>query len=432
MPWEFQERDTRLVAYFVPAKDATVTVNEMRRFLQAKLPAYMVPSAFVQLDTLPLTPIGKLDRRALPAPEQTRSDPEDTFVAPQDALELQLTKIWEQVLGVKPISVRDDFFDLGGHSLLAVGLFAHIEKAFGRKLPLTTLFQAPTVEQLASILRDEEWSSPWTSLVAIQPGGSRPPFFCVHGHDGNVFYFRDLARLLGPEQPFYGLQAVDLNGKQARHTRVEDMATHYLKEIRIVQPAGPYFLGGYCFGGKVAFEMAQQLRAQGQTVALLALLNASAPVPYHYKPYATIFGRVTHRVNHYWSDLKRLRLEERLPYIRVKARMAKSSFKTIACKYGWALGGLLLPSLRQSQEAHHHVLQDYVANVYPGKVTLFRASIQPASYSLDPQLGWGGLATGGLEIYEVLSYDGSIVVEPCARILAERLRACLHREHGKL
>jgi thioesterase domain-containing protein len=316
--------------------------------------------------------------------------------------------------------------------LLAVRLCVQIDKAFGRKLPLATLFQAPTVEQLASILRDEEWLSPWTSLVAIQPGGSRPPFFCVHGHDGNVFYFRDLARLLGPEQPFYGLQAVDLNGKQARHRRVEDMAAHYLKEIRIIQPEGPYFLGGYCFGGTVAFEMAQQLRAQGQTVALLALLNASAPVPCHYKPYTTIFGRVTHRVNHYWSDLKRLRLEEWLPYIRTKVRMAKSSLKTIAYKYGWALGGLLLPSLRQSQEAYHHVLQDYVANVYLGKVTLFRASIQPASNSLDPQLGWGGLATGGLEIYEVPSYDGSIVVEPCARLLAERLRVCLHREHGKL
>jgi amino acid adenylation domain-containing protein len=179
--------DTRLVAYVVPQQEPPPTSSVLRNFLQQRLPSFMVPSAFVLVHALPLTPNGKLDRRALPAPAQTRSQPQDTCMAPQDALELQLTKIWEKVLGITPIGVRENFFELGGHSLLAVRLFAQIKKAFGRQLPLATLFQAPTVEQLAGMLRQEGWSAPWSCLVAIQPGGSKPPFFCIHGPGGHVF-----------------------------------------------------------------------------------------------------------------------------------------------------------------------------------------------------------------------------------------------------
>jgi thioesterase domain-containing protein/acyl carrier protein len=424
--WGDGPGDTRLVAYVVPNQERASTTHELRTFLREKLPDYMVPSAYVMLDALPLNPSGKVDRLALPVPDKARPELEGTFVAPRTPLEFTIAEIWQDVLGMDRMSVYDNFFDLGGHSLLAVRLFAQIEKTFGKRLPLAVLFEAPTIEQLTNVLRQEEWSAPWTSLVAIQPGGSRPPFFCIHGHDGHVFYFRDLARLLGPEQPFYGLQALGLDGKQARHTRVEEMAAHYLKELQTLQPEGPYFLGGYCFGGRVAFEMAQQLCAQGQTVALLALLNAFAPGHPQPLPHTTVFGRVAQMINHYWRDLKRLQPEERLPYIRVKRRSTQSYLKMIARKYVRAIGGLLLPPLRQSHETNHYRLQDYVGNVYPGKMTLFRASIQPIRYYRDPQMGWGGLAAGGLEIYEVPSYDGSIVQEPCVRVLAERLKACLH------
>ncbi|MHC5915817.1 MAG: amino acid adenylation domain-containing protein, partial [Nostoc sp.] len=208
----------RLVAYIVPHPEQTPTTDELRHFLKQKLPEYMVPSAFVLLDTLPLTPNGKIDRRALPAPESTRLDTDNTYVAPRDQLEFKLTKIWSEILGVQPIGVRDNFFELGGHSILAVKLFWQIEKIFNTNLPLAILFQSGTVEALAKIIsqeRDlarnlslvnilEKSKSSWSSLVEIQPNGSKPPFFCIHGLGGEVLCFRELALHLGSDQPFYG------------------------------------------------------------------------------------------------------------------------------------------------------------------------------------------------------------------------------------
>ena len=237
----------------------------------------MIPSAFVSVESLPLTPNGKVDRNALPAPDYTRLEQQEALVAPRDGLELQLRQIWEQVLGVRPIGIRDNFFDLGGHSLLAVRLFAQVEKVTGKRLPVAALFHAPTIEQQARLMSRQEWSAQWKSLVAIQPAGSKPPFFCVHAHDGGVLFWRDLARHLGSDQPFYALQAQGLDGRQPPHDRIDEMAAHYIKEIRALQPEGPYFIGGHCIGGLIAFEMAQQLHAQGERMGLLALFDSYAP-----------------------------------------------------------------------------------------------------------------------------------------------------------
>src|SRR2546425_11761169 len=239
----------------------------------------MMPSIFVTLESLPLSPMGKVDRGALPAPGDFKRECEKSFATPGNELELKLTRMWEQVLRVQPIGVDENFFELGGHSLLAVKLFAEVEKSFGKNLPLATLFQAPTVRQLARVLHDEGWQTAWSSLVMIHPGGARIPFFCVHAAGGNVLEFHELARHLGPDQPFYGFQAHALDGKSAPFTRVEDMAVHYIKEMREFQPQGPYLLGGRSFGGTVAFEMACQLYDQGEEVGLLALLD-TYPVGY--------------------------------------------------------------------------------------------------------------------------------------------------------
>ncbi len=165
---------------------------------------------------------------------------------------------------------------MGGHSLLAVRLMHSMEQAFGKRLPITTILHAPTIEQMAALLRKEKWSPAWSSLVSMRASGTTPPFFCVHGIGGTVLRFRDLARFIGNDQPFYGLQAQGLDGKLPVHTRVEDMAAHYIKEIQILQPQGPYYIGGYSFGGMVALEMAQQLRAQGHTLGLVVLLDSFA------------------------------------------------------------------------------------------------------------------------------------------------------------
>lgn len=215
----------------------------------------------------------KIDRKALPAPDTQEAG--QHYQVPRDTLELQLAKIWENVLEMRPIGISDNFFELGGHSLLAISFMAQIEQQFNKHLPLATLFQSATIEQLANQLRLQ--TDTWSSLVSIQPNGTKPPFFCVPGIGGNVLYFYELAHHLGPEQPVYGLQAVGLSGKSAPFTRIEDMAAHYLKELQTIQPQGPYRIGGHSFGGEVAFEMSLQLQKQGHEVAFLGIFDHLAP-----------------------------------------------------------------------------------------------------------------------------------------------------------
>jgi len=423
--------EKRLVAYVVPnpVSQQALPIAALRSFLQARLPDYMVPAAFVALDALPLTPNGKVDRRALPIADPAHPERRQTFAAPRDVLEGQLTTIWEEVLGIQSLGVTDNFFELGGHSLLAVRLFAHIERTFGKKLPLATLFQAPTVEQLATMLRQDGWSPPTSSLVAIRAGASKPPFFCVHAHGGEVLIFKGLAKYLGLDQPFYGLQALGLHDDQPRHRRVEEMAAHYLKEIRTIQPEGPYFLGGYCFGGKVAFEMAQQLHMHGQEVALLTMLDAYAPGYPRKLPW--VQRAVIQRINVHVGNLWRLRPKDQLHYIAEKGRIGKKRVETrlkgIARKVYQSLGRPLPPALQEVQATNRRPVDPYVPRVYPGKIVLFRPSQQPEGCYHDPDMGWRGLAAGGLEIYEVPGKFGSIIKAPYVRVMAEHLQACLHK-----
>ncbi len=236
-----------------------------------------MPSAFVVLDALPLTPNGKVDRSALSSPEYAQSRAADADAAPQDAIEQQLVDIWETVLAVPRIGRLDNFFDLGGQSLLAARLFAEIRQAFDLNLPLATLFQAPTIEALAHIIRQDEAAASWSSLVELQPDGANPPLFLVHPGGGNVLSYRELALRLGAAQPVYGLQAQGLDGQQSPMRRVEEMAAHYLRAVRSVRPQGPYVIGGLSTGGDIAWEMAQQLQAMGQDVALVVLLDTYGP-----------------------------------------------------------------------------------------------------------------------------------------------------------
>ncbi|MEW5931155.1 MAG: AMP-binding protein, partial [Gemmatimonadota bacterium] len=267
--------DRRLVAY-VTAAPGEVSPAELRAFVGGRLPEYMVPSAVVVLDSFPLLPNGKLDRGALPAPEGAGGGAAGD-VAPRDALELAVARAWAEVLGVAAVGVRDSFFELGGHSLLGVRLMGRIEELTGRRLPLATLFAAHTVEALASALRGEAAVAVAGPLVPIQPHGAARPVFFVHAAGGNVVGYAELARRLGPGQPFYGLQSRGLDGDEPPHERIEAMAADYLAEIRAVQPAGPYRLGGWSMGAVVAFEMARQLQAAGDAVELLALVDPSTP-----------------------------------------------------------------------------------------------------------------------------------------------------------
>jgi thioesterase domain-containing protein len=308
-----------------------------------------------------------------------------------------------------------------------MSLFAQIEKTFGKTLPLATLLQAPTVEQLASILSQEAEPPSWSSLVPIQASGRKPPFFCVHGQLGNVLNFRYLAHHLGSDRPFYGLQAQGLDGKQAPYFRVEDMAAHYIREIRTIQPEGPYFLGGNSMGGTVAFEMAQQLHKQGQKVAALVMFDTFG---------RGCFPRLSFRQQHYLAYLLRLGVSKSV--LNEVNELLQRKRQEIICKLYLSLGHPLPHHLQRAfvAEANMQAKKGYVPQVYPGRITLFRAS-EPSVftqlylprpedwYNRDPLHGWGNLAEGGLDLHDVPGDHFSLFEEPHVQVLAERLNACL-------
>jgi amino acid adenylation domain-containing protein len=414
-----------------------LSVGNLRSFLKEKLPAYMLPEAFVMLDEIPLTPNGKVDRRALPAPAAEARVSEATFAAPSDGLELQLAKIWESTLGVRNVGVKDNFFELGGHSLLAVRLFARIREVFGRDLPLATLFGAPTVKQMAAILRQEGWAAPWESLVPIQPAGWKPPLFCVHAVGGNVLSYRGVASYLGEDQPVYGLQARGLDGKSAAGTGastvpspLQEMAADYIKEMRTVQPEGPYMLAGHSSGGIIAFEMAQQLVRGGEKVGLLALLDTNSTVKLLANEVE--IPPLSYQLSIHKLNLSRLEPQDKVIYIadRVKWKI-EGLLKKIAKKLGIDTGQLewedLPAHLLMIEELNRQVVRNYVPQVYPGRLILFRALERPTTEYYDPLLGWGGLAAGGVEVVGVPGHHVTMMFEPYVRVMGEKLKACLER-----
>ena len=419
-----------LTLYFVPREKPGPAIEDLRSFLHNKLPEYMVPPRFVRLEEIPLTSSGKVDRRALPAPEAVRA-PERVYEAPRDAFERQLVEIWERYLRVKPVGISDNFFELGGHSLLAVRVFAEVEKLVGRKLPLAMILQGPTVGELADALRQEKPREAWSSLVPIQPEGSKTPIYCIHAVGGNVLTYYDLAKYLSLDQPVYGLQVRGLDGKQPRHSRVEDMAADYIREIRARQPEGPYHLGGSSGGGMIAFEMARQLRAQGAEVGVVALFDTHGPDYKRLPGQSKLQLRLSYtlqRIDLHFSNLLAASPKGKLAYLKEKSERWKERIKKRRRK---AARERLPADLRDARNATHRALANYVPLPYDGNVTLFRASKQPPGFPPDPHMGWGRVALGGVEVYEVPGHHGAIVHEPRIRVLAETLQVCLERARAE-
>jgi amino acid adenylation domain-containing protein len=430
---EREDREKRLIAYFVAASRTAPTAAELREFLQQRLPDYMLPAIFFRLDEMPLNPNGKVDRHKLPKPEIARDIGEKESALAKDELEVRLIWIWEKVLGVKPINTRENFFDLGGHSLIAVRLFSEIEKAFGQRLPLATLFQFPTIEQLAEVIRQKGWQSSWQSLVALRPQGTKPPFFCVHAVGGNVLEYSDLARYFDADQPFYGLQAVGLDGRQVPLTSIEKMAAHYIYEMRHIQPRGPYYLGGRSFGGAVAFEMARQLREQGEEIGLLAMLD-TYPLGWmkllsstEAQQYEKQFLRL--RIKRHFRNLRQLSLAGKLNYVLSKVQYKKRKYKN----FWWQLrnqAGINQPdslhrTLRDIEELNYLAAKKYTPHVYQGKVTFFCAAEE---VSLDENVfGWQQLAADGVDIVRVPGDHQTMIKEPHVQSLAKNLMAHLKR-----
>jgi amino acid adenylation domain-containing protein/FkbM family methyltransferase len=414
--------DKQLVAYIVSKSAPPPQADELRNHVKESLPDFMAPSAFVFLESFPLSRNGKLDRKTLPPPVRDGRAAGENFLPPRDNLEFQLTELWGDILGVKNVGVKDDFFALGGHSLMAVRLMARVREQYDQALPLSTLFQYTTVESLASILRGQVSPSPYSPLVEIRRGNSKTPIFCVHPLGGEVVCYVDLARRLPAEQPFYGLQARGLGG-EAPLTSVEEMAYHYIQAMRAVQPAGPYMIGGWSFGGTMAFEMARQIREAGETVGLLAIIDAGVPrrdggVPDVPEMDDTEF--MLYLFGEYISisreEFKLLAPDERHDYLlkELKAQdMFPPDFGPVEARFYFDLA-----------KVNFQALLKYAPRPYDGKVTLFRSSERPGL--TDPTLGWGQLAAGGVDIHVVAGRHHEIVLRPHVQSLAEALMTSLN------
>jgi thioesterase domain-containing protein/acyl carrier protein len=394
----------------------------------------------VLLEFFPLTANGKIDRRALKAPSNTSDS--DRFIEARNQLELKLVQIWSKVLKIDKISVHDNFFDLGGHSLLAPYLITQIKEQLGKEIAVTTLFQNPTIEQLATIIKTGLDSSNQSCLVPIQPHGSKPPFFCVPGAGGRPFYFYHLGRYLGQDQPFYSFEN-DLYQQFGEITRIEDIASIYLKAMQDLQPQGPYFLGGHSYGGNVAFEMAQQLVNQGQQVALLAIIDSSAPtykdkqilLDYIDWDHARWLAEVSKGIEVYldktidisYETLQLLTVEEQLKYALNFFKLANMLPPNAETRQ--------LEKIVQAYKTSCLCLIDYLPKqIYPGKITIIRAGEELADDPNkdliagdceDSSLGWSEFSTEPVEIHFVLGNHVSIMVEPHVQILAEELKVCL-------
>ncbi|MFN6563898.1 MAG: amino acid adenylation domain-containing protein [Nostoc sp. ChiSLP01] len=437
----------RLVAYIVPQKQVKLTASELRQFLKFKLPDYMVPNAFVILEALPLTPNGKVDRRALKAPVYTSDS--DRFIEARNQLELKLVQIWSKILKVDKIGVQDNFFDLGGHSLLASYLMTQIKQQFGKDIPLTTLFQNPTIEQFATIIQKDTNYANSSCLVALQPNGNNLPFFCVPGAGGRPFYFYHLGRHLGEEQPFYSFEN-DLYEKLGAITRIEDLASIYIAAMQTIQPEGPYFLGGHSYGGNVVFEMAQQLYKQGQKVAMLAIIDSSAPtykdkqmlVDYLSWDRARWLAEVSKGLEVYldrnvdisYEVLQPLSEDEQLKYVLRYFKMANMLPPNAEISQ--------LNNIVQAYKNSCLCLVDYVPKqLYPDKLTVIRANEDLADdpnsdlaseISDDSSLGWSEFCSQPVNIHFVLGNHVSIMVEPHVQVLARQLKVCIKEAQANI
>lgn len=425
-----QTEEKQIVAYLT-AQQEQPTPETLRDFLRQKLPDYMVPTAFVILDVLPLTPSGKVNRRALPKPTVSNFCQHNEFVAPRNDTERELAKIWSEILNIEPVGVKDNFFEIGGNSLSAIHLIASIEQQCGKELPLSLVLTNPTIEDFASLLNTSSDTFDHSPLIPIQPKGSKQPFFCVHPAGGHVMCYFKLTQYLSADQPFYGLQAQGFHGDEEPLRRVEDMASLYIRAIQKFQPQGPYSIGGWSFGGVVAYEMAQQLHKQGHEVSLLAILDSYIPIlldqnkkidaPYLVGALSRYFGGMLGQDILVTPDeIKHLSADEQINYIVDKAIELKILPPSNKSQQNRRIVDVLVGTLKATYS--------YVQQPYPGKVTVFRAREKHLMVP-DPTLVWVELfSTMDAEDIKIVDVSGNhytFILEPHLQVLAERLKSCL-------
>ena len=434
VPWRARADDVRLVAYVVPKQEAP-KADELRRFLKESLPDHMLPSFFMSLPALPLTPTGKVNRKALPIPESSVLDAQQTVVAARSETEMTIASIWAEVLGVGQIGMNDNFFELGGHSLLATQVLSKLRDALEVELPLVSVFEAPTVAELSAGIESGRWGSKRPLLLPIQPLGDKPPLFLVHGAGGGLLWgYQNLAARLGQDRPIYSFQARG-HADVERLLTMEDIAARYVKELLALRPHGPYYLGGYCLGGNIAYEMACRLSDQGEKVALLVLIDADTREYERVTWWHPLFLPRFLLNSCYWiNDFLQLQAGQQIEFAKRKLRVMGRKVVQRLRRHETAfdLEDFIDLTLFQNRDldlwrVHLQAFDQHEPRPYPGRVTLLRTRGQPFVCSFQPNLGWGSLAMGGVDIQFVPGAHEKVFLEPNVRLLADVLKSCLDR-----
>ncbi|KAF3885893.1 MULTISPECIES: non-ribosomal peptide synthetase [Nostocales] len=427
--------DRHLIAYLVQKKENLA--SDLLPYLQQRLPKHMIPSSFVVLDAIPLTPNGKVDKQALPTDNAISLTSTQSFVAPRNFTELALAKIWENLLSISPIGVTNNFFDLGGHSFLAIRLIAQINERFGKNLALSALFENTTIEKLAKIINQETHVISSSPMVAIQPCGSNLPLFCVHAAGGEINNYLNLAKKLGIEQPFYALEQRP-SQQDPEIISVEEIAAYYLNEIRAVQPHSPYLLGGWCYGGMIAFEMAQQLQKQGETVNLLVVIDTILPesaIQPTTDDDAKLLLRLAESVKNWFG------IDFSISYDELVQWPLEKQFHLLMRKTNLDISNTEIEQHFRSYKlfkAHIQAMRNYVPQVYPQEITLLKAREEIVHdfqslefHTNDPLLGWGRYSTQPINMIEVPGNHFSMFNEPHVQELANQLKICLDKAKQK-
>jgi amino acid adenylation domain-containing protein len=432
-----------LIAYIVTQSGKTIVKDELWKRLTEKLPAHMIPAFFVFLEELPLSPNNKIDKKSIPEPDwndlaRTASS------APTTETEAMLLDIWEDALGRKGFGVDDDFFEIGGNSILAARVATAVERNTCYPIPMAVLIETPTIRGLAKLVATKGWEPDWQTVVPMRDKGSKPPLFLVHAMWGDILSYRRLVnRIKDNDQPVYGIRARGFDGKAAPFTDLKAMAAYYVAEMKTVQPAGPYYLGGYSFGGTVAFEIAQQLVSKGEQVALLAMLDTvileSLPpdlIPSHLE----VLGNEISKYLLAYRKWFGISFEKKIAFLKEATTIIKDwlSAKLLGKRFispgeieGKERKTAMPESYRIVHEANSAALKSYIARPYPGKITLFNAHERQWSDLINPVPFWKKMALGGVESYTCSGKHYSLLDEPHVSDLAEKLESVLREKQSQ-
>ncbi|AFH50187.1 Nonribosomal peptide synthetase DhbF [Ignavibacterium album JCM 16511] len=415
--------DKKIIAYLVlksklSEENLPSEINSIRDVAIRNLPDYMIPALIIPIEQFPLTPNNKVDKKTLAEKDISGIISYTSSAKAETENQKTLVQIWENLLGITGIGIDDNFFELGGHSILAAQMLANFEKATGKKIPLAEMFTSQTIRQLSAIIEAEKSKMKWSPLVEIRKGDvALPPLFLIHGAEGNIFLYRDLAKRLNSNRTVYGIQARGLNGEDHIHQSIEEMAADYIKAIKSVQSKGPYHIGGYCMGGSVAYEMALQLSKNGDEVAnvfLLETYNACLLESEELKK-----NRIKEKIENikfHFVNVNSLSGKEKIAFIQSKAETALKRTSARISKLSSSLG------LADNNESKKHItltlreINDnaqmrYSPGNYKGKVVLLKPKVSFATES-DPKFGWGDFVEGGLKIYNLDVAPRGMLSEP--------------------